>query len=658
MLLFPTGQQLWAQAADQCGAGDESGEQGNGSSATGDSVNWPIVAARDPNEIVGPAGYDTVHWVSVHDTLTYIIFFENDPDFATAPAQVVEIYLPLDDKMNPYSFRMKDFGFGSFNFQAPSQNGTFFSTNLDVSDSLGVLVDVVAGIDIQQNRLFWRFESLDPQTGLEPLDPLSGFLPVNDSLTQKGEGYVSFTILPAPAAQTGDTIFAQAEIIFDINPPLLTNTYTNQIDALPPTLSIAPIPGVVQDSFVVSATFADDPGGSGTRDYDLFLSIEGEPLILLAQNIWQDTSLSFRGQNGKQHCLYSLAQDNVTNIQAMTTSPHACFLVRDTAYVNLLQPLGGEQYCLGDTVHILWEEENASRLDLLYSSDGGNNFVSLADSIESGGGSYPWILEAGLVPGNYLLKVVSTAEDSIFDILNQSVTILTSPDPIIAGDSLACEGDSIVLTTVDSYSSYVWSDGSTEDSLWVRTAGNYQVLVTGLNGCSSPLSEAFSVSFSPIPPQPEIIALSNDSLRANFPADSFLWYVDGMLLSPMSQTIKASASGAYAVIALVNGCPSPLSDTLIITVTGIPPRAFAGGEIQVYPNPNRGIFLIEGGILQVSSVQISLYNLQGQILQQFTVATPDGNLYETIETRLPSGTYFVVLEAGRERLIQQVLIQR
>ena len=45
----------------------------------------------DPNEVIGPEGYDSVRWVSINDVLNYTILFENDPEFATAAAQKVDV---------------------------------------------------------------------------------------------------------------------------------------------------------------------------------------------------------------------------------------------------------------------------------------------------------------------------------------------------------------------------------------------------------------------------------------------------------------------------------------------------------------------------------------------------------------------------------------
>lgn len=47
------------------------------------------ICPRDPNDITGPEGYDSMRWVSVHNEMDYAIRFENDPIFATSNAAVV-----------------------------------------------------------------------------------------------------------------------------------------------------------------------------------------------------------------------------------------------------------------------------------------------------------------------------------------------------------------------------------------------------------------------------------------------------------------------------------------------------------------------------------------------------------------------------------------
>ena len=45
-----------------------------------DSAAATMATSLDPNELLGPAGYDTLRWVSINDVLNYTIFFENDDE--------------------------------------------------------------------------------------------------------------------------------------------------------------------------------------------------------------------------------------------------------------------------------------------------------------------------------------------------------------------------------------------------------------------------------------------------------------------------------------------------------------------------------------------------------------------------------------------------
>ncbi|MCX6270605.1 MAG: DUF6531 domain-containing protein [Bacteroidetes bacterium] len=124
------------------GNGNQNGSPGDGTELPAwwlDFPNWldsllagiPLVVPSDPNEIIGPQGYAIPQWVSVKDNLPYTVLFENNPE-ASGAAQKVVIEVPLGNKVNPYSFRLGDFGFGSFLFQVPS-NTTTYSQRLDVA---------------------------------------------------------------------------------------------------------------------------------------------------------------------------------------------------------------------------------------------------------------------------------------------------------------------------------------------------------------------------------------------------------------------------------------------------------------------------------------------------------------------------------------------
>ena len=282
----------------------------------------PVDCAADPNDITGPEGFGADKMIGVNEKLPYTIRYENDPEFATVPAQIVKIEMPFDTKANMYSLRLGDFGFGDFNFSVP-QNTTFYTNRLDVSDSLGVMVDITAGIDIQNKKAFWILESIDPNTGLPPNDANKGFLLVNDSITHRGEGYVSFTMLPKNTVITGDTISAEAEIIFDVNEAIKTNIWSNIIDAQYPTSFVNPLPPSIDTNHIqISFTASDDVNGSGVKSLKLFVAKNNLPYELHG-TYHKDSIVVIDGVEDDTYNFISIAEDNVGNTEPMKDTPDA-----------------------------------------------------------------------------------------------------------------------------------------------------------------------------------------------------------------------------------------------------------------------------------------------------------------------------------------------
>jgi hypothetical protein len=279
----------------------------------------------DPNAIAGPNGFGEPRFIR-EETLPYTIFFENDPEKATAPAQEVVITQQLDADLDWTSFELGDFGFGSVFLDVPdglkSYQTQIIHQNLDGSP---LLVNVQAGLNVLTGVVTWAFRSVDPATGLLPDDPFHGFLPVDDE-TGRGEGSVNYFIRQLPGLETGTTLDAQASIVFDVNAPLATNTHTNTIDAAPPTSTINALPAFSPPTFNVSWTGEDDSAGSGIASYDVFVSVNSGPFA-----VWLDdtaaTSAIFTGELGHTYGFFSVATDNVGIRQAAPGAAQATTLI-------------------------------------------------------------------------------------------------------------------------------------------------------------------------------------------------------------------------------------------------------------------------------------------------------------------------------------------
>ena len=276
------------------------------------------VKSVDPNDIVGPAGSGSQAFVAKSATDAYTVNFANSTT-ATAPAQQIVVTEQLDASLDWRTFRLTGFGFDN---QAATLSGNqaFYSALLDYSATKGYDVQVTAGVNVATGLVTWTFQTIDPATGQAPTNPQLGLLPVDDA-TQDGEGFVSYTVQAKSTVQTGDTVSAQATVVFDTNAPINTPSITNTVDAVAPTSEVQALPA--QESspdFEVSWSGTDDPDGSGIGSYTILVSDDGATPI-----IWLDdttrTNAIFQGDYGQTYAFSSIATDNAGNVEALHAVP-------------------------------------------------------------------------------------------------------------------------------------------------------------------------------------------------------------------------------------------------------------------------------------------------------------------------------------------------
>ena len=219
-------------------------------------LGTPIVSSHDPNDLIGPAGNGTAHWIAPDQTLPYKIRFENDKQ-ATAPAQVVRITEQLDPDLDFTTFQLGNFSFDGVVVTVPAGR-TFYSERLDLRATYGLYLDISANLDFDTGIVTWEFASVDPVTGTTPRDPLTGFLPPNVT-SPIGEGYVTYTIRPQSSSAIGTPISAEASIVFDTNDPIDTPQVRN------PVGPIADCTGDCNNSGQVTDRRAADDGEHRSR---------------------------------------------------------------------------------------------------------------------------------------------------------------------------------------------------------------------------------------------------------------------------------------------------------------------------------------------------------------------------------------------------------
>ena len=325
-----------------------------------------VVFSRDPNDILGPQGFGDSRWMSTDEALNYTIRFENDPEFATAPAQVVSITQQLDSELDFRTFRLGDFALGEFIVDVPD-NRAFFQDRLDFGETFGIFVDVVAGINVATGEAFWEFRSIDPLTGEIPLDPFLGLLPINTT-SPEGEGFAQYSVRPKSTASTGDVVDAQARIIFDVNEPIDTPPIFNTLDAAAPSSQVDALPGQVGDTtFQVAWSGQDDAEGSAIADFSVFVSVDGGPFEVWLENTTL-TQAPYVGEEGKAYTFYSIARDNAGNVEAAPAAADASTRVGDAP------PVVTEVFVRGAS----WSQSYLDGLAVILEGDAQHGYALLA----------------------------------------------------------------------------------------------------------------------------------------------------------------------------------------------------------------------------------------------------------------------------------------
>lgn len=287
----------------------------------GNTWNSIVAWALDPNEKSAPAGGGTNHYVAGDALLTYRIDFENDAK-ATAPAQYVSIVDDLHTNLDWATFELAEVAFGDQFVTVPAGTRNFSTTKTMSYLGQEMAVEIRAELDLDSGRLQVVFSTIDPATGIPP-GVLYGFLPPEDG-TGRGQGHVSYRILPKAGLPSGTQISNVAGITFDFTQTIATDQVDphdpskgvdsakqarNTLDATIPVSRVSALPAVsAQPDFTVAWDASDEANGSGISGVDLFVSANGGTWTLWKEKATGNQAV-FAGSPGTTYAFYSIAHD-------------------------------------------------------------------------------------------------------------------------------------------------------------------------------------------------------------------------------------------------------------------------------------------------------------------------------------------------------------
>lgn len=244
----------------------------------------------DPNEMHGyesPSGGRHIG-LGVKE-VQYTIEFENDPEIANAPAQVINVTDVLDgERFDLASMKPLSMKIGDKTMELPQSH--HFTATLDMRTEINALAELHFDYDDTTGKAEWTIRSLDPMT----MDPISyagnGVLPVNDD-TGRGTGLLTYAVRLKDGLADGTEVSNKATIIFDDNEAIDTPVWTNVTDYTRPESRIAEKTADADGTLHFAVEGSDT--GAGIWYYDLYMRRQGSKAWQPVKTMIADDNFDF-----------------------------------------------------------------------------------------------------------------------------------------------------------------------------------------------------------------------------------------------------------------------------------------------------------------------------------------------------------------------------
>jgi hypothetical protein len=224
-----------------------------------DQMSVPALASYDPNEMaITPTGPDG--WVRSLDTLRATVRFENE---GSGPAFDIRVDVPLPRDLDESSLVVE------------ASSHLSYLVDPDVVDFLPEELHQEGNEYRQAMQV-----SFDPTTRVLSFYFPNILLPPASCEETTGDpdcndGFVTFSVRPRRPLGQGEGVSLYADIYFDLNPPVRTNTETRRVDAEGPTIALR---GTVRPEDTAVITWDGSDAASGIQEVELALWREGDLL--------------------------------------------------------------------------------------------------------------------------------------------------------------------------------------------------------------------------------------------------------------------------------------------------------------------------------------------------------------------------------------------
>ncbi|MEO6168590.1 MAG: HYR domain-containing protein [Chitinophagales bacterium] len=249
-----------------------------------------------------------------------------------------------------------------------------------------------------------------------------------------------------------------------------------------------------------------------------------------------------------------------------------------------------------------------------------------------------------------------------------TVTITTASYTIAASGPITfCKPGSVTLTVSPAANTYQWYkktsavSGATQISYSATASGNYSCKVTG--ACGTITSNKINVTANPKPdaiisPAGTVNICNGQTVVLSANTGSGLTYKwqkgSSNISGATNSTYLVSQAGTYKVTVTSLGCTKTSAATTV-NVMCKEQGAVKASELNIFPNPTNGKFMVSYSTDTESVQRIQVTNIVGQVIDAKEIASDSGTISFDLDKQ-PAGIYFVCLKNNFGTTVQRLEI--
>jgi hypothetical protein len=251
--------------------------------------------------------------------------------------------------------------------------------------------------------------------------------------------------------------------------------------------------------------------------------------------------------------------------------------------------------------------------------------------------------------GSYSVQTISGSCTSAVSQATEVTVNQTPQTPSITagGPTSFCDGGLVTLSAPAGLA-YLWSNGSTNQSITVGSTGSYSVQTIS-GSCTSAVSQATQVTLLPDPFSEFTYSLFGTEIQLNHqPAsspDSLRWnFGDGQTSTETNPLHFFETSGIFNICltTYLAGCSSQTCKPVQISVTNL--SGSSGAGVQVVPNPSRGMYELSIDNLQ-GTARIEVLDALGKLVYEGEVSSQGIKTRQLLDIRhVAMGVYTLRLQ--------------